>query len=137
METFFDAYCQFMVYISGYGIYYHGSIYNVIRMVYNAIVYDIMLWYGKACYGVVSNSMVEDIMGKIQLCNKLVPHKIKTGTYIYGHVPRAKSDAAINSVPHTIEKSKVKLFYRINYKKMPKESTVQFLSLWCGAQCTV
>ena len=89
----------------------------------------------KACYGVVSNSMVEDIMGKIQLCNKLVPHKIKTGTYIY--VPRAKSDAAINSVPHTIEKSKVKLFYRINYKKMPKESTVQFLSLWCGAQCTV
>ena len=80
------------------------------------------IWYGKACYGVVSNSMVEDIMGKIHYVTNWCPIESKQAhTFMDMYIPRAKSDVAITIVPHTIES---KRFYRINYKKMPKESKV-------------
>ena len=64
-----------------------------------------MLWYGKACYGVVSNSMVEYIMDTY--ATNWCPIESKQAhIFMDMYIPRAKSDAAVtNCSTHYREKT--------------------------------
>ena len=74
-----------------------------------------MLWYGRACYVVVSNSVVEDNGQNTLMQRTGAPQNQNRHIHLWICIiiPRAKSDVAITIVPHTIES---KRFYRINEK---------------------